>query len=200
MLKRLTFIVLFATAFTAGSALADLPESSGLYMDLNLGAAYLNNSSGDVLKSIFTSHEDDISPVVAGIFDVGYKFTDFVAAEIGINLYGDKDDQYGVNYEQNYSIDIALKGIYPIVEGFDAFGKIGAALVHTEQSYVGDNYDYYDITGAAPYLAMGVDYYFTPNLSMIFQGSGNFSTDTNDGPVPSFVVFTLGVSYLFTMG
>jgi hypothetical protein len=202
MLKKIAILTSFLLigGFTT-NILADLPESSGMYMDLNGGAAYVNNSAGDILKSIFESdsNSDDTKPVAVGIFDVGYKFTDYVAAEVGLSLYGDKT-QFGEVFEQNYAIDIALKGTFPMLEGFDAFGKIGAAMVHSKQSYEGDDYDISDITGFAPYLAVGLDYYFTPNFSIILQGGGTFQGySSDDETVPSFLALTLGVSYLFSM-
>jgi hypothetical protein len=200
MLKKIILLAALITfAGFASAILADLPESSGLYMDLNGGAGYINNSGGNVIKNIFGQGSEDTRAVAVGIFDLGYKFTDYVSAEVGFSLYGNKT-QYGEVYKQNYTLDIALKGTFPILEGFDAFGKIGAAVVHTQQSYEYNDADVYDKTAFAPLLAMGLDYYFTPNLSLILQGGGTFEGNSSDGEtVYPNLALTIGIGYLFNM-
>jgi hypothetical protein len=102
-MRNLRKIVVFSGLMFMGSlAHAGLAQSSGAYLEGNIGFGPSSHFMGDA--------------------NLGYKICDFFAVEGGFADFG-KIDHHG----NNYFFDAAAKGIMPFGNGFELFGKLGMA-------------------------------------------------------------------------
>lgn len=202
MIKRL-MILTSASALALGTALAATPVDSGVYLEGNLGYGQVRQSVSDFT----TKHRSGFAWNVDG----GYKFNKNFGAEVGYTQY--PTQKYvakegvlpiGVSNktakgDENYAIDLALKGILPLQEGFSLFAKLGGAYAHHQDkvivTYVTPSQPT-EIASKAyhkvvPYGAIGAGYAVTPNLELTVQGAGH----TKNGDVPAMWLVTGGATY-----
>ena len=121
MLKKLIlFIPALAFCFPVFAA---IPQASGIYGEINAGY-------GKVDETIKNSHQNDNDGFGAGA-NLGYKFNPYIAIEGGYIEYPDEDFDNDIKGPQNFSVDLALKGILPLGHtGLSLFIKAGGAGVH----------------------------------------------------------------------
>jgi hypothetical protein len=107
MLKKVVAVTL-ALFFFNSASFAALAQSSGPYVDVNVGS--------------------DIDFNLSGSADVGYKVNDFFAIEGGGATYSSSNGS-------NYLFDLAAKAILPFASGANIFAKFGGAYVHGHGSF-----------------------------------------------------------------
>jgi hypothetical protein len=107
-MRNLRKILVFSSLMFVGSlAYAGLSQSSGAYLEGNLGFGPGSHLMGDA--------------------NLGYKICDFFGIEGGFAGFGKINHQ-----DNNYFFDAAAKGIMPFGNGFELFGKLGMAHAHSE--------------------------------------------------------------------
>jgi hypothetical protein len=100
-------VVLFSLCFF-NSAFAALAQSSGFYVEANVGSAR------DITLTAFEAN-------------LGYKINDFFATEGGAAIYS--------NDNSDYLFDLAIKGIFPFSNGINIFAKFGGAEAHGDNGF-----------------------------------------------------------------
>lgn len=160
--KVITAAVLGVSALSVMAAHAAAP---GAYATGQLG--YADTHMG----SKFTDLNANLSNNgIAGRLAVGYQFNQNFAVEAGyLQLRSKKTNVQDVDLKlSQHAIDLAAKGILPIANNLNAYGKLGVAYVTTTTKSNNDA-----VTAAtvnkykwAPEAAVGVSYDITPNMSV----------------------------------
>ena len=196
MLKKIISVSILGAStlgmMAAHAATTDLSEktdlsdhaATGLYVTGQAG--YANNHLGSQLTDLYQSRGgpstfkiDDSG--LAGRLAIGYQFNPYFSAELGyLRLENQKGNARSKptpklapateTLKQN-AIDIAAKGILPVTDKFNVYGKLGVAyLTSTITSHFGnvkDNQnDWFGINKDtwAPEAAIGASYNVTPNV------------------------------------
>lgn len=178
--KVLITAVLAVSSFGVIAANAATP---GVYVTGQLG--YVNTH----IKSKLAANEGpaykkDLEKALdnnglAGRIAVGYQFNQNFALELGyLQLKKTSYLEHAASYprwmyklNQN-AIDLAAKGILPITDNLNAYGKLGVAYLTTDYSatYTDGGVEQLDTNIAlhrwAPEAAVGVSYDITPNVSI----------------------------------
>lgn len=174
-----------ALADGAGEYNSPTQTKTGIYLDLNSGWAKNdtadNNQSNVKHDSGFTINTN-----------IGYKFSENLATEIGFSYLpylSFKNTTQEI--KSNFAYDLALKGMLPFGLHFDAFGKLGVALLTAKQG--SDEH-----TGVSGFGALGITYIpgSIPQVSISAQMFGMTRADN----LGSFYGFMAGVGYLFPIG
>ncbi|PJG85093.1 porin OmpA [Conservatibacter flavescens] len=152
--------------------------------------------------------------VTYGVFG-GYQITDNFAVELGYDDFGRaklrKDGQTTVKHT-NHGAHLSLKASYPIIEGLDAYARVGAALVRSDyKTYEGAPVGFerghslqtsavfaggleYNLP-SLPELALRVEYQWLNNVGKVENAGGSrFDYRPDIGSV------TAGLSYRFGQG
>lgn len=125
--------------------------SNGLYAGGSLGYGDIDNSAGHLIP--FTS--DAWVDGMAGRLFAGYQFNKYLALEGG---YSFQENGFLKATTQN-SGDLEAKGMWPITERFNIFGKLGGAYVSQDQQGGGTS------DGVRPLYGVGLGYDLTPKMS-----------------------------------
>ncbi|NHQ86077.1 outer membrane beta-barrel protein [Iodobacter sp. HSC-16F04] len=99
----------------------------------------------------------------------GYKFSPYLAAELGYRSFG--------KFEENYSfmkgsveasaVQASVIGSYPFSEAFNIYGRLGVASIKTTSKISSDFYNAQnDQTDTKALFGIGAQYSFNKNLSM----------------------------------
>ncbi len=173
------------------------------------------------------SHSSSTGGLVGRIF-VGYQFNPNWAAELGYIKFKDEhfkgsyigsgvntshvDDWVDVNYAykgvvKEHAVDLVGKGILPLENGFDLYGKLGIAYVQqtaarTEapadsSTYTGEPYPgkrTVDTNKLLPEFGVGVSYDITPNVPVDLSWTHIQKTS---GTIESADFVSLGLAYKF---
>lgn len=181
-----TIKVLVAVAAMSVAAAA-FATNVGTYVGVNAGY-------GKVNQSVQNSSKNKKNGFAYGI-DAGYMFNQYIGVEVGATKFANARFDGGMKQENNYVVDLAAKGVYPITQEFNVFGKLGGAYVHTKFDNNG-----LAVTGNGthsairPFVAAGVGYDITSNVAVDFQ----VSTTTKSGnTVPAMMNATFGATYTF---
>ncbi len=194
--KVLSTTVLGISALGVMAANAAAP---GVYVSGQLGYAntHLGNKTNIAaltpkLPGTFTpisgSDTDLANNGLAGRIALGYQFNPNFALEAGYLHLGQRKVDGVVSYIlhpvrpgslelQQDAIDLLAKGIIPVSDKFNLYGKAGLAYVNTNMTYIvqtlptpektdankSANIDQYKL---APEVALGVSYDITPNVSV----------------------------------
>lgn len=198
--KKITMAVLgVVTLGVTGTAMAVVSIPVGWYAEGNVGASYVNSANyGNGLSNDKRGWGWNING--------GYKFAPYFGVEAGYTSYATvKIKSNGTQVakaKNNYSVDIAAKGIFPISDtGFDVFGKLGISRVSSQVSATnaalaaanGATINTGTNSKTGLYMGLGGEYYFTPNVAANVQWSrakGNSTTGNLD-------LYSLGLSYIF---
>ena len=189
MLKKIALVGTagFIAFLMSGITFADMSQSSGVYAEGNLGWGRVAEEPAGSTKTENTGVGLNMS--------IGYKFNPTIAVEAGVYRYPTED--FG-NSEgsSNYAGIAAIKGAIPFDNGFEAFAKVGGAIVsHNLKGKNGGNpAGAGDYTGGAILLGAGLGYAFTPNWEGTVQGNVLASADDN---IPTMQMLTIGLTYFF---
>jgi OOP family OmpA-OmpF porin len=183
MLKKvLTGAVLGASMVGVMAANAAVP---GVYVTGQLGAVNTHMKAKTEGHGPTTPPDQPLGSNLnnnglAGRLAVGYQFNQNWAVELGyLQLKNGKyvevqpKDKITTTLKQN-AIDIAAKGILPLSDRFDVYGKLGLAYVTSDIAYTdkyAEGHKYNDVYSIAkhkwaPEAAVGVSYDLTSNVSI----------------------------------
>jgi OmpA-OmpF porin, OOP family len=189
MNKFVLSTVAAASLLVGTAALAGGMESSPVSNDAGFYVGAMGGW-GETDAQVVTSQSTDNDGFSWGV-DLGYQFTRNLAAEIGFtdfpNVKGKNPNMTAAT--ANHSFDIAVKGILPLADNFNVFGKVGLALVHTKVAAGFINAG--STTRAAALLGAGVGYNIGHGVSVNVQTQ---ITSKND-PVPAMYGVYAGLSY-----
>jgi OmpA-OmpF porin, OOP family len=185
MKKILATTVLSISVLTAMNAQASAP---GIYITGQLG--YSNNRM-DIKADNVIPLNDVSNNNLAGRVAIGYQFNQNFAIEAGYLRTSQKNttlvylnrresttvDTGGkITYNQN-AVDLVAKGILPINNNLNLYGKLGVAYLTTQGNLTLNPAEHdpqpfsYDLENIAkrklaPEVAIGISYDFTPNVSI----------------------------------
>jgi opacity protein-like surface antigen len=167
--KILISSVLAASACAVINANAALPV--GLYVSGQAGYADTHMKS-----RVQNNGENFANDGLAGRLAIGYKVTPNFALELGyLQLPSAEFKIASVNFSnKQHAIDVAAKGILPITNNVNIYGKFGVAYLTTEleaKSSRGRTIDLNSVQGIdkhkwAPEIAIGMGYDITPNVTV----------------------------------
>lgn len=191
-----------ANAETTDGSTVGTTDNAGFYLDANLGYGKVNEKATQV--------KTDNKGLMYN-FDGGYQFNKNLGLEAGYTHFNDVKVGNVRFAKNNYSVDVAVKGILPLGDHFNLFAKAGIARVSTEALTTQSLMGLRNTTGISninlpnnktaggvhnkilPYLGAGVGYSFNQHVSLDVQFAGT----PKSGPVPAMYGVTAGVSYLF---
>lgn len=200
LLKTAVSMLLSITIFTCSSTkgfawgCASLPM--GWYLEVNGGSSNLNNVNypGSVSSSGIGANAD-----------LGYKFMPYLGLELGYTQLANTSIKGPPNSTtagsvKHYSIDIAGRAIVPIAaSGLEFFAKLGVVKINSNVSVKNTTVANSiglgrgNHTRVGPYMALGAQYYFTPEFAANVQwarSQGNSNTGNLD-------LYSIGVSLIF---
>lgn len=165
MLKKILITsVLTASACAVMTANAALPN--GLYVSGQVGYADTH------MKSRFQSSSgvDLGNDGLAGRLALGYKITPKVALEVGYLQLSDAKitpKKGGSTFSnEQYAVDLAAKGILPITNNVNIYGKVGVAYLTTQLDEKTSADNTISKRTFAPEVAIGMGYDITPNVTV----------------------------------
>ncbi|WP_301099767.1 porin OmpA [Otariodibacter sp.] len=223
-------LIALAVSSLAVASVQAAPQANTFYVGAKAGWASFHDG-----LSQFDSAKDfrkDMQPVgvnrnsvTYGIFG-GYQITDNFAAEIGYDYFGrargnktfagDNKDKMAAKHSA-HGTQISLKASYPVLDGLDVYGRVGAALVRSDYYYQ-DNIAKSSRKKAHNFktslvLGGGVEYAITPELAARVEyqwlsrvgnldkatrkeGYNNFRSEYS----PDIHSVSAGLSYRFAQG
>lgn len=186
-----TAMTVAAGAFAANTV--NTASTAGAFVGVNGGFGKVDQS----VSGTGTTGKNDNTGFSYGI-DGGYMYNQYVGLDLGYTKFASANLKSGIKAKSNYNVHAAVKGVYPMGQSFDLFGKLGLAYVHTNTTIPsnvvlnGVNSGVHHST--RPYLAAGVDYIVTQNVGVNFQVAG---TTKSGNKVPAMYNATVGVQYTF---
>nr|WGC84410.1 hemagglutinin antigen [Avibacterium paragallinarum] len=135
-----TAIALAIAGLTAASVAQAAPQANTFYAGAKAGWASFHDGVNqfDVQQNPYFQGVLRNS-VTYGVFG-GYQITDNLAVELGYDDFGRaKARQNGqtIAKHTNHGAHLSLKASYPIIEGLDAYARVGAALIRSDYKTVG---------------------------------------------------------------
>ena len=167
----------------------------GVYFSLQAGTTNMHYSGSPAYTTPNTSYDDRYQ--FAGRGAVGYAFSEFISAEIGYDYYGrpkfwNTSNDYNQNIVQQ-GLDIMAKANLPLDYGFGIYIKAGMAWVYRGalRGNQGAFADKDSNSKFPPVGALGVNYWFAPNIALDLCWTKTMSI----GSLPTIDLFTAGVIY-----
>jgi len=158
--KVITAAVLGVSALSVMTANAAAP---GPYVTGQLGYADTHMGPKTIEKSLSNNG-------IAGRLAVGYQLNQNLAIEAGyLQLRSKKANAADADVKlSQHAIDLAAKGILPIANNLNAYGKLGVAYLTTTTKSNNDAVTASTVNKYkwAPEAAIGVSYDITPNMSV----------------------------------
>lgn len=150
--------------------------------------------------------------VTYGVFG-GYQITDYFAVEAGYDFYGQLKG-HNSNGEtlktSHHGFNLSLKASYPVLDGLDVYGRLGAALIRSDyksKDLINGKYEYeHDHKlKVSPVFAAGVEYAILPELAARLEYQwvakvGKVDQFSDVSYSPSIGSVSLGLSYRFGQG
>ncbi|MDG6896891.1 hypothetical protein A6A19_02470 [Actinobacillus delphinicola] len=203
--------IAFAVAALATAAVQAAPQANTFYAGARAGWASMHN---DVKKLADQMQDQDEhlgihrNSFTYGLFG-GYQITDNFAAELGYDYFGGlkyKSEGHTVFKMHNHGTSLTLKGSYPIIDGLDAYGRIGAALVRSDYKVKDEGKVTYETHSlkVSPVYAAGLEYAPIPELGLRLEYSwlnnvGKLRDEDHNRVhfAPHIGAVTFGASYRF---
>lgn len=182
-MKKNIFAAVILSAVMASPAFAE-----GFYLGADLGRS---NASVDVQNTSFDNH--DTAWGVHG----GYKFSPFLAAEIGYRDFGKFDETYANTANVSlkaHAVEASVIGSYPFNESFNVYGRLGVASVKAtaDLNARGRNYFHDEQTETKAVFGIGAQYAINKNFSLRTEYTQY--SEIEDVKLSSF---TIGANYSF---
>ena len=185
-MKALLTSMAVAAALVTGSAFAadnlSSRVSNNLYTYVSVGSGKLTNSSGSN-----TATSDNL--LVYGL-GLGYQFNPYFAVESGFMNFGKQSNDVGTKLKSNWNFDLAAKGILPVADQFDLYGKLGGAYVTSTWVSRNKNMNDFALEGALG-ASYTINSQLRTNLEALFVGKGQANN------VLGRRAITLGMAYSF---
>ncbi|MCW9733969.1 porin OmpA [Avibacterium sp. 20-15] len=200
-----TAIALAIAGLTAASVAQAAPQANTFYAGAKAGWASFHDGYG---RLDGTDYGVLRNSVTYGVFG-GYQITDNFAVELGYDDFGRaKLRQAGktVAKHTNHGAHLSLKASYPVLEGLDVYGRVGAALIRSDYKTpksVGTFHEH--SLKVSPVFAGGLEYNLPslPELALRVEyqwvnGVGRLEQDGQRVDyTPSIGSVTAGLSYRF---
>ncbi|VEB24683.1 porin OmpA [Avibacterium volantium] len=204
-----TAIALAIAGLTAASVAQAAPQANTFYAGAKAGWASFHDGLNQY-ENQANSEGTLRNSVTYGVFG-GYQITDNFAVEAGYDDFGRAKLRYeGETFSKhtNHGAHLSLKASYPVLEGLDVYGRVGAALIRSDYKSTGKNPDYehehslkvspvfaggleYNLP-SLPELAFRVEYQWVNGVGRLKDEDGNRVDYT-----PSIGSVTAGLSYRF---
>lgn len=127
-----TAIALAIAGLTAASVAQAAPQANTFYAGAKAGWASFHDGYGRFDDN--ATYGVLRNSVTYGVFG-GYQITDNFAVELGYDDFGRAKlhkDGKAVAKHTNHGSHLSLKASYPVIEGLDVYGRVGAALVRSD--------------------------------------------------------------------
>lgn len=208
-----TAIALAIAGLTVASIAQAAPQADTFYAGAKAGWASFHdglNQFEDQKNAIGTLRNS----VTYGVFG-GYQITDNFAVELGYDDFGRaklRHNGVSVVKHSNHGAHLSLKASYPIAEGLDIYGRVGAALIRSDYKTVGaaaaEDYYHEHSLKVSPVFAGGLEYNLPsmPELALRVEyqwvnGVGRLEDNGHRVDyTPSIGAVTAGLSYRFGQG
>lgn len=195
--------LLLAAAFGATLAVASMPASAaapGFYVGGQAGWGDTHYSKSDLVGNLPAGNLDNTG--IAGRLFAGYQFDQNWAAELGFTKFSDTKIKNiagtGIDGKvKQHAFDLVGKGILPLENGFNLYGKLGVAYVSADPSA---SYEGVTVSGDTehklyPTFSAGLSYDITPNVPVDI--SWNRIQKIGNGDIQSSDFIALGIAYNF---
>ncbi len=208
-----TAIALAIAGLAAATVAQAAPQANTFYVGAKAGWA----SFHDGIK--YTADASRIgynrNSVTYGVFG-GYQIIDNLAVELGYDDFGRakfRNAGETIIKHTNHGAHLSLKGSYPVLEGLDIYGRVGAALVRSDYK------SYYNTTfngvsrqhslKVSPVVAAGLEYSLPSLPELAFRleyqwvnrvGKVENARGYRVDYQPSIASVTAGLSYRFGQG
>lgn len=215
LIKRTLIASLGVTGLVAaGSALA-ADNVVGPYVGLNIGASQSSLKAGGIdgalgnqglsVSSGSSDHSD-----TAWSANFGYRFSPYLAAEVGYVDFGKFNYHSSVSAPANdsvsgdfkaHGITAAAVGILPLRDRLSAYGKLGLIAAHSELTgsssagAVAVSNNSHDSTGLL--TGAGLRYDFTPNIAGTVEWNRYGNVGSPSTAYGSINTYTVGMNYKF---
>lgn len=209
-----TAIALAIAGLTVASVAQAAPQANTFYAGAKAGWASFHdglNQFEDQANSEGTLRNS----VTYGVYG-GYQIIDNLAVELGYDDFGRvkfRKDGKTVSKHTNHGAHLSLKASYPVLEGLDIYGRVGAALIRSDyKNKKGTTNGVFDknehslkvspvFAGGLEYnlpslpeLALRVEYQWVNGVGRLEQNGKRVDYTPNIGSV------TAGLSYRFGQG
>ena len=198
--------IAFAVAAFAATSVQAAPQANTFYTGLTAGwsEAHIDiNQLKHTPNTLGTGEmTTDRNSLTYGIF-AGYQINDFLATEFAYDYFGHfKANNSAEKFKmKNHGASLSIKGSYPIIDGLDVYGRVGAALVRSDYK-LGEYKDH--SLKVSPVYAAGLEYAPMQDLAVRLEYRwlnkvGKFENAKGDrfDFTPSLGSVTAGVSYRF---
>lgn len=183
------FGLFYSAASLADSSISNLASTGQFYVDGGMGYGK-TDTAGISLPKL-----DENGLVYT--FGGGYQFNNYLGLEAGYTRFPDVKASKNLIAKDNKLIDIAAKGILPLSNKFNVFGKLGVARVGSDFAQGVFTNDGRSISGSQskilPYLGAGLGYSLTQNVDFSVQLAGS----PRSGVMPAMYGLTAGITYKF---
>ncbi|MFU2078533.1 porin OmpA [Avibacterium endocarditidis] len=205
--------IALAIAGLAAASVQAAPQAGTFYAGAKAGWASFHdglNQFEDKDNAVGTLRNS----VTYGVFG-GYQIIDNLAVEVGYDDFGRaklRNEGKTVAKHTNHGAHLSLKASYPVLEGLDVYGRVGAALIRSDYKLVGeaaaDDYYHKHSLKVSPVFAGGVEYNLPslPELALRVeyqwvQGVGRWEDNGHRVDyTPNIGSVTAGLSYRFGQG
>jgi OOP family OmpA-OmpF porin len=167
--------------------LASPAFAEGFYIGADVG-----NSNASVDYQGYSSSKSDVAWGIHG----GYKFSPYLATEIGYRDFGKFEDNFSNTAKlslEAQAVHASVIGSYPFTETFSAYGRLGIASVKaTAKATAGYRFAQDDKTETKALFGIGAQYAFNKNFSLRTE-----YTQYAEFEDIKFSSFTVGANYSF---
>lgn len=207
-----TAIALVVAGLAATSVAQAAPQANTFYAGAKAGWASFHDGMNSGLAT-FEGASLRKNSVTYGVFG-GYQITDNFAVELGYDDFGRakwKFDGITEGKHTNHGAHLSLKASYPVIDGLDVYGRVGAALVRSDYKHA-EGYDSVWPNGrdhslrtslvlaggveynlpSLPQLALRVEYQWLNNVGKVENVDGSRADYR-----PDIGSVTAGLSYRF---
>ncbi|HBO37938.1 MAG TPA: porin OmpA [Pasteurellaceae bacterium] len=212
-----TAIALAIAGLAAASVAQAAPQANTFYVGAKAGWASFHDGYTQY-ENASEGHGTLTNSVTYGIFG-GYQIIDNLAVELGYDDFGRaKLREYGETSAKhtNHGAHLSLKASYPIIEGLDIYGRVGAALIRSDyKTREGYSHGWNDDSSrdhslkVSPVFAGGLEYNLPSLPELAFRleyqwinkvGKLENANGERYDYTPSISSVTAGVSYRFGQG
>lgn len=217
-------LIALAVSGLAIASVQAAPQANTFYVGAKAGWASFHHGVDQFDSKKDGEYGINRNSVTYGVFG-GYQITDNFAAEIGYDYFGrlrgnktfagETKDKRALKHSA-HGTQISLKASYPVLDGLDVYGRVGAALVRSDYYVQKDTPKSSRVKGhnlkTSLVLGGGLEYAITPELAARVEYQwlsrvGNFAkAERKEGRTtdvrysPDIHSVSAGLSYRFAQG